>query len=211
MVYQDLFFDLDGTLTDSAPGICEATRRTLAHYGIAATSEELLRFVGPPLSEAFRTYYGFSPEKAKAAVAFWREIYHAEELWKSRPFDGVRDLLEALSARGYRLHIATSKPQHLAEWVLAYAGLSCFFRHIVGATLDDSRNDKVSVLCECLRISGAEKSASLMIGDRIYDVDGAQKNGIAALGVLYGYGERSELANAVYIAENVNDILHFLQ
>ena len=211
MQYKTLFFDLDGTLTDSAPGITETTRRTLHHYGIEEKAERLLRFIGPPLSAAFREYYGFSPEKTKEAVAYWREIYFREELWKSTPFAGVRELLEALRLRGYRLCIATSKPQILADMVLENAGLSAYFDLVIGATLDDSRNDKTSVLRYAIEKSGAPKADCLMIGDRVHDARGAAENGIAFLGVLYGYGNREEFENSVFIAENVSSILQFLK
>ena len=209
MAYTTVFFDLDGTLTDSAPGILEATERTLQRYGIHLQKEERLRFVGPPLTQAFREFCGFSQEKAEDALVDWRRIYHGEKLWRSVPFPGIPEVLSRLSEKKKRLVVATSKPEGVAHDLLTYTGLLPYFEVVVGATLDDSRSDKVTVIREALLRCGRPAGECLMVGDRRYDTEGAMANGMDSLGVLYGYGTREELQNATYIAENVNDILHF--
>lgn len=196
MKIQHILFDLDGTLTDSMPGIAKAVQYALRHYGIEVSDLETLRpFVGPPLTDSFAEYYGFSPEKAQEAVYVFREYYNVSGWKDNAPFPGVREMLEKLKEGGKTLYVATSKPEATAKRVLEYFSLTGYFAFIAGS-LEES-DKKADVIRRVLRENGlAPGPDSLMIGDRRHDIEGAHEAGLSAAGVLHGYGSREELLTA---------------
>jgi phosphoglycolate phosphatase len=212
--YSVLLFDLDGTLTDSAPGITNAVAYALEHFHIPVPPQaELFRFVGPPLMDSFRTFYGMGEAQAQEATDTFRQYYNRQGVLENRPYPGVAEFLADLRAGGYTLAVATSKPQHLADEVLGRYGLDGYFSAICGASLDESRNQKYQVIEDALARCGVSDPATvLMIGDRRHDVEGAQRNGIDAMGILYGYGSREELeaAGATYVCADFAEMRRVL-
>ena len=188
-----LLFDLDGTLTDSGPGIMKAAQYALRAYGIEKPWQELGFFVGPPLNE---TFVRFVPEQEiPAAVAKFREYYQKDGWLDNAPYPGVQNMLERLQASGLRLFVATSKPEQTAVQVLTHFGLAGYFEAICGAPEDDPEaGKKVNVVKRVLRQAGCEElSQAVMIGDREHDIIGGHLAGLEAIGVLYGYGSQEEL------------------
>lgn len=217
MKYQIVLFDLDGTITDSGPGIMNSVQYALGKFGITNPDRAVLRrFVGPPLDDSFERFYGLSPEEAKRGVQYYREYYSAGGIFENSVYDGMKETLQQLKENGCRIYLATSKPQVFSEQVLEHFGLLPYFDGIVGSFLDGSRVRKDEVVAEALRQAGItpeNRGCAVMAGDREYDINGAHKNGIAAIGVLYGYGSREELeaAGADWIVERPEDILQILQ
>lgn len=205
--YSTIFFDLDGTLTDSAPGIQNGVAHALHRFGIDEKDRDsLLRFVGPPLQDSFRDFYGFSTEDAFLAVDYFREYYNAGGLYENSVYDGVEDALQMLLDGGKRLFVATSKPEATARRVLSHFGLDRYFIYIAGASEDGSLCRKADVVTYALRQAGCleDRGGVLMVGDRWHDVSGARENGLDCLGAAYGYGGRRELeeAGAICCAES---------
>ena len=209
-MYHTVLFDLDGTLTDSAPGITNSVAYALRKWGIEEKNMEILRkFVGPPLDESFAKYYGFPPEKCWKAIEYYREYYLPKGIYENRVYDGIQELLEWLRSTGRRTIVATSKPEPSAVRVLEHFQLASYFDVIAGATMDGSRVKKSVVIRYALERAGIQDLAgTVMVGDRENDMEGAAANGLASIGVLYGYGSRRELegAGAVRIAETVEDL-----
>ncbi len=225
--YDIILFDLDGTLTESAPGIVNAVLYALKKNGIEETDrDKLMTFVGPPLYDSFQTHYGMSKQQADHMVDDFREYYH-ERGWKENAsYKGIPEMLQILRAQGRKLAVATSKPEETAKQVLAWFGLTEYFDLIAGATMDDSRSRKGDVIAYAIAQLEAEaagesensekgsagKNANhdhiLMVGDRSHDVAGAKENGLPCVGVLYGYGSREELeaAQAAAICAEVGDL-----
>lgn len=205
-----ILFDLDGTLTESAPGIINSIKHTYAHYGITDYDEaELHKFVGPPLIESFMRYCGFTPEKASEAVDVYREYFSTKGLFENAVYGGIPECLEALKSAGYKLAVATSKPQVFCERILEHFDLAKYFEVVKGIPLDDEHMTKAQVIANALEALGvADKREAVMIGDRDYDVKGAKENEIDCIGVLYGYGSREELeiAGALKICETVEEL-----
>lgn len=210
-MYDTLLFDLDGTIVDSSRGITNCAIYALEKFGITVTDRrELYRFIGPPLVDSFRDFYGFSDESAKAAVAFYRERYREVGMYENDVYEGIPELLESLRARGKRIFLATSKPEEFAKKILEYLKLDKYFDLIAGATFDRSRDTKESVIRYALAEGGLVPDETVvMIGDRLHDVEGAQAVGIDSIGVLWGFGSREELESegATNIAEAAEDIL----
>ena len=213
-MYDYLFFDLDGTLTDPGMGITNSVAYALKKWNIEAESREsLYRFIGPPLADSFQQYYGFTPEDSLKAVDDYREYFRDKGLYENEVYEGVEDLLKELRARGKKLAVATSKPEVFAVRILKHFGLDGYFDVIAGATMDSSRSKKADVIAWAMECLGeVDLSRSVMIGDREHDVLGAKQVGMDSIGVLFGYGDRAEheKAGATWIAETVADILRFV-
>lgn len=197
---QYIFFDLDGTLTDSGPGIVESVQYALDRMGIQEVDVEKIRrtFIGPPLTVSFANVYGFTPEACKRAVAYFREDYNDKGVYHNQPYPGIAQLLESLKTAGKTLAVATSKPLPLAERVLEHFDLRKYFDIVCGGSLDETRNGKDQIIEDAIRaFQLTDLSQAVMIGDRNLDVLGAHKNGLRCIGILYGgYGTREELEEA---------------
>ena len=193
-----LLWDLDGTLTESGPGITNSVRYALKQMGIDETDQgKLDRFVGPPLQESFKKYYGMTPEEAEEAVVQYRVYFRNTGMFENSVYEGVKETLEKLRSEGYVLAVATSKPEIFTIQIMEHFGIRDYFSVIGGSTMDCSRIRKRDVIAYVLGLLGVRKEDRvLMIGDRENDVEGAAANGIPCLGVLYGYGSAEELENA---------------
>ncbi len=213
-MYDYLLFDLDGTLTDPGEGITNSVAYALKKWGIEVKDKrELYSFIGPPLSASFKKYYGFSEVDALKCVEYYREYFRDKGIFENKVYDGISALLCRLKEEGKTLILATSKPEGFAKQILDHFDLTKYFDFIAGATMDESRNKKADVIAYALRMAGVfNLSRALMIGDRDQDILGAKANGLASLGVLYGYGDSAELedAGATYLAENVENIINFV-
>ncbi len=201
MGYDVILFDLDGTLTDSGPGIMNAAAYAMEHYGLRHDPETLRRFVGPPLLDSFRDYCGFDRKKCEEAIWVFREYYEPKGIFENSVYPGVPEMLETLLAAGKRLALATSKLDSAAVRVLEHFDLAKYFELAAGSLADNTRTRKAEVVAYVLETLGVtDKKRALMVGDREHDVLGARENGLDCLGVLYGYGDAAELSGAGAIA-----------
>ena len=193
-----LLFDLDGTLTDPEEGITKAVQLALAHFGIQVEDRTSLRpFIGPPLWDQSQKYAGLSAEQSDEAVKVFRQYYLEKGVYENREYDGIRQMLGALKCAGYRLYVATSKPETTAGIVMKYFGFTVYFAYVAGADLEGTRVRKADVIRYLLEKEGiADPGEAVMIGDRKHDVLGAKEVGMDSIGVLYGYGGRQELEEA---------------
>ncbi len=192
---KQILFDLDGTLTDSGEGIMHCTELTLAHYGLPIpTRKELRSIVGPPLKVSFRRY-GIVDAELDNAVAFYRKHYIAQGQFENFPYPGIQDLLKRLKAEGNRLYVATSKPEEMSKNILKHFGMDGYFDIICGAVSDGQRSTKDQVIAHLL--SQLESRENLvMVGDTIYDVEGAAVHGIPTVAVSWGYGVVEDMRSA---------------
>lgn len=211
-----LLFDLDGTLTDPKEGITKCVQYALNYFGIKEELSNLLCFIGPPLIDSFKQFYGFDEEKAKLAVDKYRERFRDIGIFENGVYDGIIDLLDACKKWGYTIGLATSKPEEFAIRILDKYMLSEYFDEVTGSTIDGSINTKTAVIKEAFRrmnISDEIKAEVIMIGDREHDIIGAKNCGIEAVGVKFGYAEDGELeaAGADYIVETVEQLKDLLE
>lgn len=210
MKYDIVLFDLDGTLTDPALGITNSVIYALKHFDIeVADRTELYKFIGPPLMDSFAKFYGFDNEKCKEATAYYREHYREQGIFENMVYPGMEEMLQRLRSAGLRLAVATSKPEPFAKQIIEHFGLASFFDYVAGSTLAETRTNKAEVIEYALEVLGVtQRNKVLMVGDREYDVIGAEKCGLDSMGVLYGYGSKEELeaAGAKYIVEHVVDV-----
>lgn len=210
-----VLFDLDGTLTDSAPGMLASIQYAVDTLGLPQpTRDELRSFLGPPLAVSFGQTLGLSAADVTQAIAAYRERYHDVGLFESSVYPGIPEALEVLSGRGLVLAVATSKPTVSATRILEHFGMAESFAWIGGALLDRSRDSKAAVIAHVLeeldRLGMRQLDQSIaMIGDREHDVVGARAHGIDTIGVLWGYGSEAELvaAGAVGLAYHPGELV----
>lgn len=205
-----ILFDLDGTLTNPKQGITKSVQYALRAFDIEEPDlDKLCKFIGPPLRTSFIEYYGFSDKKAEEAVVKYREYYSVTGLYDNEVYTGIKSVLENLQKAGKVLLVATSKPEKFARMILEHFELDRYFTDICGATMDASRGNKEEVIRYALdKNKITDLGDAVMVGDRLHDIEGAKKVGIASIGVLFGFGSREELETygADEIAESVEDI-----
>lgn len=205
-----LLFDLDGTLTDNFPGISRSIVHALESLGLPAPDPASLRqCVGPPLRETFaRLLETDDRARIESALARYRQRYAVEGWRENEPYAGIEQALQALAANGHRLHVCTSKPRPYAQRIVEHFGLDRHFASLHGPELDGRLDDKSELLRHLLATEGLDPAACVMIGDRAQDMRAARANGVDALGVLWGYGSRTELvdAGAGRIVEQVREL-----
>lgn len=193
-----IMFDLDGTLTESGPGILNCFDHAMEKMNASFPADfDKNQLIGPPLAESFRNVCGFEGEVLERAIRFYRERYAEKGAFENSLYQGIPELLPRLKEDGCVLMIATSKALPLAEKIAAYFQIDSYFQFIAGSLPDGRRGKKQEVIEYLLQENNiTDKNQVLMVGDRRYDVQGASECGIKTIGVTYGYGSRTELEEA---------------
>ena len=204
-----LLFDLDGTLTDNYAGISASIGHALSRLGARMPDEQTLRgCVGPPLRQSFaRLLATTDAARIELAIAHYRERYSSVGWCENVVYGGIEGALAALGDRGGRMFVCTAKPTTFARRIIAHFGLEAHFEGVYGAELDGRHDDKSLLLAHLLAQERITPRDAVMIGDRAGDVKAARANGVAAVGVLWGYGSRSELAAADRVVESPGDLV----
>ena len=205
-----ILFDLDGTIIDSSEGVTKSVQHALKHFGIDEPDLKKLNvFIGPPLVESFPKNYGFSKEQTQEAIAIYRERYKPIGMLECQLYDGVAECLKKLHEMGYKISVASSKPEPFCKKILEHFGILDLFDEVVGATEDGRIDTKEEVLQELLRRwSDIALEDMCLIGDTIYDIEGANLVGIKSVGVSYGFGNLDEMLNAgaLFICDSMEEI-----
>ena len=197
--YKNVLFDLDGTLTDPAEGILNSIRHSLTYYPEITVPETavLQKFIGPPLWESYVKYCGMDKKTAEEAVEHYREYFRPTGIFENKLYEGIPELLKALKEEGISVRLATSKPDVFARRILDHFGITEYFASIRGSELDGSLINKADIIARIMSENdGITAENTVMIGDTAFDIIGARANAIPAIGVTYGYGNASELAEA---------------
>lgn len=215
MTYKKIFFDLDGTLSDSKEGIINSLYYAIDKMGLEKPTDAFLQgFVGPPLYDSFVNKLGLSKKDADQMIAYFRERFIPIGIYENALYKGIKPLLEALRQRDdLEIYIATAKPEPSALTVLDYFNIKDYFKEVKGATFDGSIRTKSQVITSLMDVIDiGNKNEILMIGDRDHDVIGAHENGIDCLGVLYGYGSVEELKDVEvdHMVDDVSQLTSFL-
>lgn len=212
--YSTVFFDLDGTLVDSGEGVRNSVEYALKKFGIEVENKDSLScFIGPPLTVSFKTFYGFDDENADRGVAYYREYYKDKGIFEGYVYDGIEETLKRLKDAGKRVMVATSKPEEYAKRVLEKFGIAKYFDFIAGATMDEkTRANKIEIMQYAFDSCGVSPSDTIMVGDRLFDIEGAKHFGMECIAVLYGYGSKEEFEKygAEYIVETAEDVANLI-
>lgn len=219
-MFQYILFDLDGTLTDPKIGITSSVQYALRAFGIEEPSlDKLEPFIGPPLADSFREFYGLNGEQIQTAIDKYRERFENQGIYENEIYPGIALMLKTLNEGGRKLAIASSKPTQFVERILDYFHIREYFDVIVGSNMDGSRSRKEEVVEEALRLlipaglSQEDRRVSVaMVGDRKFDIEGAKAHGITSVGVSFGYAPEGELeqAGADFIVGTVDGLTEVL-
>lgn len=215
-MYHYIFFDLDGTLTDSKEGILNCLRYALEKMGRPVPpTETLLNFIGPPLQDSYMEYCGFTEEEALEGIRLFRERYAPIGKFENAAAPGMPELCARLKERGFVLALASSKPEEMCVPICEKFGFAPSMAAITGSPPvgDWSKADVIRETMRRLGLTEADKSAILMVGDRKFDVLGARECGIDCVGVeFFGYAAPGELAQAgaVAVARTAEELEAFL-
>ncbi len=216
--YKYILFDLDGTITEPFKGISGGIIHALNKFGIEVPDNSTLRkFIGPPLRESFKDFCGFTAQQAEAATAYYREYYSVNGLAENDIMPGMGDTLKNLQEQGYKLFVATSKPEKFAKIILENLGLLSYFDIVAGASFDGSR-DKKELVIEYLLEQIKDKypdfhlDQAIMVGDRHFDINGAKYFSMDSIGVTFGYGDYEELsqAGATYVVDTAQELMNLI-
>ena len=213
---KNVYFDLDGTLIDSAPSIISCLKRTLLEFGYEIPEYDTLRkCVGPPFTYSFPNYLHIRDEDFQATVKRYREFYDKENgCLEAEVFEGVEGLLKALVKRGYCLFVCTSKPEPTARKILKHLGIDKYFTEICGATLDAKIDTKAQVLELCFkRAPWHKKEETVLIGDTKFDCIGASSVGVDCIGITWGLSSREELMEhqAIAVFDYPDEVLDYIE
>ncbi|UHQ22495.1 HAD hydrolase-like protein [Lysobacter sp. 5GHs7-4] len=198
-----LFFDLDGTLIDSAVGITRCVAHALTRMEQPVPPEsELRRWIGPSLRTSFGPLFS-QPEQVERAVEHYRERFESHGWAEHEVYGGIEQTVESLHAAGYRLAIVTAKNEPHARKIIEHLPFGHRFDDVIGSTMDGSLSDKPELIAEALRRFSLDAQDCWMIGDRRMDIEGARHHGMRNIGVLWGFGGEEELrlAGAQRLAE----------
>jgi len=197
-VIEHVIFDLDGTLTDPSLGITRCWAHALTQLGYPSPPlPELERFIGPSIRQVAAELFATQDDALiERAISVYRERFSTVGLFENEVYAGIDALLPELSERGCTLWLCTAKPWVFAEQIVRHFGFSSWLRRVYGPELDGTREDKSELLRYLIARESLPASASVMIGDRKHDALAANANGLASVGVLYGFGDEAELKAA---------------
>ena len=215
-MYRYIFFDLDGTLTDSKEGILNCLRYAFGKLGEPVPPEStLIQFIGPPLQDSFMRFCGFDEAKAIRGIELFRERYAPIGKFENTAAPGMVELCARLKEKGYVLALASSKPEEMCVPICEKFGFTHSMETITGRPPVGDW-EKVEVIQETMRRLGlteADKPSILMVGDRKFDVLGARECGIDCVGVeFFGYAVPGELAaaGAVAVVRTAEELEQFI-
>lgn len=208
MKYKNLLFDLDGTLIDSYEGIARGIDKVVEAFKVELSRDVYKYFIGPPLTESFSKYL---PDLDMTEVLkVFRSYYLNDGVFEYSLYDGVKEMLAALKGKGYKLYVATSKREDTAIAILEHSGILKYFERVFGAGFEN-RKEKFEVLEYAFAESDLVKSESVLIGDTMYDVDGARIVGIDSIAIAYGFGDNDILkaSDAVAFLESPKNVVDY--
>lgn len=211
----NILFDLDGTLTDSKPGIINCLEHALSSLKLDTPHRKTLEsMIGGSLRDVFRTLLPVASSDAdiENAVRLYRQRFSSKGLFENSLYAGIPEMLKELNQHGYVLYLATAKPLVFAEQILDHFNLRQWFRGIYGSGLDGRHEIKSDLIAFLLNDARLNQNQTMMVGDRYHDIHGAIHNRVYPVGVLWGYGSKSELqdAGARQLLEKPVDILTLL-
>jgi len=206
----NILLDLDGTLTDPKEGITRCIQYALGQFQRAIPPrEELTWYIGPPLKASFAQLLNTTdPGILDQALVHYRKRFSEKGLFENILYPGVVSALGDLQRAGFNLFLATSKPRVFAAQILQHFKISPFFQTAYGSELDGRLTDKGELIAHIIEQEGLDTSETLMVGDRVFDIEGGKKNRLATAAVAYGYGTQEEIAaaNPDVVFETIADL-----
>lgn len=193
-----ILFDLDGTLTDPKEGITRCIQYSLDRLGVnPPCADHLTWCIGPPLRESFSRLLNTGDDALLDQALFhYRTRFSEVGMFENELYPDSVPALQSISAAGFGIILATSKPRVYATRILDHFALARFFHAVHGSELDGRMTDKGELIAHILAAEKLDPGATLIVGDRSHDIIGGKKNGITTAAVTYGYGSIDEITAA---------------
>lgn len=209
-----ILFDLDGTLSESAPGIKKCIELTMEKMGKAVPDlSDYSKFIGPPLADTFSGLCSLNKEDTQKALVIYQEFYKTHGLVANRLYDGIEELLKKLYESPAKIAVCSSKQQKPADDVCELLGITGYFDAVCGSAPDGSRKEKEDVIPYTVKLLGGKiTDRVVMIGDTKFDAKGARLNNVDFIGVTYGYGtvDTMKAEGATVFADNTDELRKLL-
>ena len=193
-------FDLDGTLTNTIPAISHFGNTALKSYSFPAIEPEKYKsLVGNGrdvlIHRMLKCFNADTDENFDKVGKAYDHAYESDPLYKTKPYDGIPELLDTLKANGVKIAVLSNKPHNVAIDVV-----KMFFGDKFDAAYGQRKGitnkpapDGALMLAKELGVSPSE---SAFIGDTYVDIETGKNSGMLTIGVLWGFRDRSELENA---------------
>jgi len=211
---QAVIFDVDGTLVDSVDLHARAWADTFRHFGHDVPFDEVRAQIGKGADQLMPVFLSRREldEKGDEIETFRTDLYKRDHLGKVRGFPNVRELFEALRARGRRLLLASSAKGDELETYVRVAGIDGLFDDATTSEDADRSKPHPDIFAAALEKAGLPPSAAVVVGDTPYDAEAAVKAGITPIGVRSGGFPVEDLrgAGCVEIWDDPADLLRNL-
>lgn len=185
--YELIIFDLDGTLLDTSKGIFNSVRFAESKMGLPSVeNEKLVTFIGPPPLNSYMKVYGLSEADAIQATMYHRQYGNEKAIYEAELYPGIIEVLSTLQAYEKKLAVATLKAETAAKAMLFHAGIGKYFDRIIG--MDDTESKTKADMLQLAIQSIGTTGEAVLIGDSLYDAEGAEHVGIDFIGAVYGFG-----------------------
>ena len=205
-----VIFDFDGTIADTSPGVFKCIQHMIDFYELEEkTPEELRTIFGPPLLNSFKRLFNADDEFSEKLVEKYREMYTDNEMYNLVIYEGMTELFRTLKDNGIKLGIASSKPEAFFERLLEKFQIKHYFDSVCGADMHETKNEKNDIILRAIQhLPECPFERILMVGDTVFDINGAKQVGIKSVGVLFGFGTLEELekAGADYIVADTKEL-----
>ncbi len=209
-IYDYVLFDLDGTLSASAPGIRRCIELTMEKMGKDTPDlTDYSRYIGPPLITTFQKLCGLTLEEAKTALSIYLDYYETEGEPRNSLFEGTMHLLQRLRESNAKVAVCTSKNEVSAKNVCDFLGITDLLDALCGSDHSTGRREKEDIIPYAMETLGAKATDKVvMIGDTHFDAKGAAHNGVDFIGVTYGYGKKEtmEAEGATVFASSAEEL-----
>lgn len=214
MMRKLVIFDLDGTLLYTLEDLMQSVNFTLDLFGYEArTLEEISSFVGNGIQHLLRQALpaNISEEEFNSCFACFKDHYSKHCCEKTRPYDGIMEVLNVLKNRGIKVGVVSNKFQSAAEEVCEH-----YFEGLYDAVMGESEvcrrkpsPDGINMMCEKF---GVEKDETIFFGDSEVDVKTGDNAGVYCVSVLWGFRDREFLARhgAKLFVSNPLDIVDMI-
>lgn len=213
--YRAVVFDLDGTLLNTLEDLTDSVNAALAAFGQPQkTIEQIRTYVGNGIRNLMKRSVKdgeANPDFEKIFQKF-REHYKEHCQDKTKPYDGIRDLLRTLKAEGIKMAIVSNKADFAVKELNEYY-FKGFDMTAIGEREGIARKPAPDSVFQALQELGVSSDQAVYVGDSEVDLETAKRAGLPCISVLWGFREEELLKEhgAEHLARTADDLCSLLE